>query len=113
METADAPEVVAAFAAKADELAILQIAVSGDFRTGWLDSSECCRVILKVAGIANPRGWFSAEEVQHLFRHAEWPNFDELQHGSEPWDSSEYNHHVIAKVFVDLCLEFNLELHFS
>lgn len=112
-EGVDAPEVTAAFTQKAEELRAQFIPVSGDFATGWIDSSECCRIIAKAVGLPKPRGWFDSEQVQRIFAKASWPNFDELQRGTKLWDSSEYSNYVVAKAFVDLCVEHHLEIQFD
>ncbi|WP_145265585.1 hypothetical protein [Calycomorphotria hydatis] len=109
----DAPDVIAAFSDKAEQLRQQQIIVCGRFETGWIDSSECCRIIAKAAGLPEPHGWFDSDQVKQIFGKANWPNFDGLERGAEPWDSSEYSRHVVAKAFVDLCVEYNLEIHFG
>jgi hypothetical protein len=112
-EGVDAPDVTAAFAHTAEQLRQQFIPVSGDFASGWIDSSECCRIIAKAVGLPKPSGWFDNEQVQQIFAKASWPNFDELRRGTKPWDCSEYSNHVVAKAFVDLCVKHNLEIHFT
>lgn len=87
--------------------------MSGDFSTGWLDSTSCCRILASVSGLPKPQGWFDPDQVKQLFANAVWPDFDSLQRGNEPWDLSEYSDHVVAKAFVDLCLKFQLKIHFD
>ncbi|AFY38597.1 hypothetical protein Lepto7376_2309 [[Leptolyngbya] sp. PCC 7376] len=109
----DVPTILAAFENKAAELAELKIPVCGDFRTGWLDSTACCYVIAEIAGLPRSNTWLTHQEVKQRLSYAEWPDFDSLQRSDQPWEHSEYSRYVVAKAFVDLCLEYNLAIVFS
>ena len=109
---AEAPEILAAFKCKADEFQLLKIAVPGDFAEGWLDSTECCKIIAKTAGLARPNVCLTADDVRDRFSDAKWPEFDSLGFTEEPWKPSERTNYMISKAFVDLCLEHGLAIEF-
>lgn len=106
----DTPEVSAAFAAKADELARDGIVAPGGLRDGWIDSTYCCRIMAEVAGLDQPQGFLAPHDVLRLFADADWPSLYGLRKGSTP---SEYAYVRSAEAFVGVCLEHGLCIEFT
>lgn len=106
--------VLAAFEAKTRELAQLGCYPSGDFNVGWLDCSYCCRIIADVGGLPGPRGYLPPEEVRERFETAKWLVVQPIARGPDPYPPpSEYELHLIAKSFVDLCVKHGLAIEFT
>jgi hypothetical protein len=104
------PEIAAAFAAKADELALDGVFPPGDFRCGWLDCSYCCAIMARVAGFDQLPSFLTPDDVRRLFENAEWPSLAGLEKGPIP---AEYAYIRSTVAFVELCLRFGLAIEIS
>lgn len=70
----------------------------GEPEDGYLDSSQCCRIIAEKLGLQKPSGYFSYEE------------YKERIEGSE-WDADSYSR--LSQLFMELCLEEKLDVYFT
>ena len=92
------PEISKRFCEIRDQLLSEGHCFIGVAEDGYLDSSVCCRLIAEKLHLEEPKGYFSYQEYKSFLENASW--------GTDSYARQ-------TELFVTVCLEEQLDIHFS
>ena len=108
-----APDAAFDFEATAAWLRSVGIATPGDFETGWIDSTSCCKLMCRVARLPERSRYLPEDHVQSYFSAVTWPDTQMDAANRKPFTSGPFEDSVLARTFVTLCIKHKLAIEFN